>query len=377
MRILFASTVPETLDFFMRGQLAWIAAQGHEIHVVSSPGPALELVAAREGARVHPIRMERGISPIRDARSLAQWVLELRRIRPEVVVVSTPKAGLLGGLASLMLRIPRRVFLLRGARFEGESGIRRLLLRVTERVSCASAHHVIAVSPSLARLAVETRVVQARKLATVGCGSSNGVDLVQFHPPTPAERADARVRWKLAEDCVAIAFVGRMNVDKGIGVLSDAMVVVARDAIPRVVLLLAGVDEGADLRRGTCDRLEIRALGYVEDIPSLLRATDVLALPSQREGFPNVVLEAAASGRPVVTTDATGAVDSVIDGVTGFVAPKTDGRAFGAALVRLINSADLRASQGTAARQRVESDFGREAVWEGMFREYLGRASEQ
>lgn len=239
-------------------------------------------------------------------------------------------------------------------------------------MACASAHHVIAVSPSLATLAVESRVVPPRKLATVGAGSSNGVDLVRFHPPTPSERAEARARWHLADGDVAIAFVGRLHADKGLDVLRDAVRVVARDATSRTILLLAGSDEGADPGVGTDEGLDIRYLGFVEDVPDLLRAADVLALPTQREGFPNVVLEAAASGLPVVTTDATGAVDSVVDNATGFVVGKADGKAFGAALVRLINSPSLRTSQGMSARRRVERDYAREAVWEGMYREYLG-----
>ena len=249
LRILFSSTIPETLDFFMRGQLAWIGEKGHEVHVVSSPGPSLDSIAAREGARVHPIPMEREISPVRDARSLARWMTELRRVRPDVVVVSTPKAGLLGGLASAAVRVPRRVYVLRGARFEGESGVRGVLLRATERLACASAHHVIAVSPSLAVLAVEARVVPPRKLATVASGSSNGVDLDRFHPPTAQERVEARARWTLDDRDCAIAFVGRLHADKGLVVLREALSVVARDASPRAVMLLAGTDEGATLGR--------------------------------------------------------------------------------------------------------------------------------
>ena len=376
MRVLFASTIPETLDVFMRGQLAWIGGQGHDVHVVSSPGPALTALATREGARVHPIPMEREISLVRDAKALVQWMRVPRRIRPDVVVVSTPKAGLLGGLASVALGVPRRVYVLRGARFEGELGVRGILLRGTERVACASAHHVIAVSPSLAKLAIESRVVPAQKLATVGAGSSNGVDLVRFHPPTAAERVEARIRWNLDEHDVALVFVGRMHADKGLDVLRDALDIVVREATSNAVLLLAGADEGANLGRGSDEGIEIRRLGQVADISDLLRAADLLALPTQREGFPNVVLEAAASGLPVVTTDATGAVDSVVDGDTGYVVMKTDGSAFGEALVLLVNDRDLRASQGRAARRRVELEFSNQQVWEGMYREYLGKASE-
>jgi glycosyltransferase involved in cell wall biosynthesis len=166
-----------------------------------------------------------------------------------------------------------------------------------------------------------------------------------------------------------------MHPDKGMGVLREALAVVGRDSVPRVVVLLAGRDEGANLGWETHDQMDIRHLGHVEDVPSLLRAADVLALPTQREGFPNVVLEAAAAGLPTVTTDATGAVDSVVDGCTGYVVNKTDGFAFGEALVRLVNDRELRIQQGAVARRRVETTFPREMIWEGMYREYLGDAA--
>ncbi len=372
VRLLFASTVPVTLDMFMRGQLAWLASQGHDLHVVSSPGPSLDSLAAREGVAVHPLKMEREISPARDVRALLQWVKLIRHLRPDVVVVSTPKAGLLGGFASAVCRVPRRVYMLRGARFEGVSGARGVLLRAVERVTCASSHRVIAVSQSLAQVALDAHVVGSRKLVLVGQGSSNGVDLERFHPPTVEERAAARSAWGLRTGVVALVFVGRLHADKGLRVLHESLAVLTKSVTKPVVLLLAGSDEGADLEPPEGDQVEIRKLGHVEDIPGLLHAADVLVLPTQREGFPNVVLEAAASSLPVVTTDATGAVDSVVDGVTGFTLAKTDGEAFGNALLRLVESPGLRSQLGAAARRRVEADFASESVWDGMRREYLG-----
>lgn len=375
MRLLISSTVPETLDLFMRGQLSWLRAQGHDIHVVSSPGPALSCVATREGVIAHPIPMAREMSPVSDGKALLRWLKELRSISPEVVVVSTPKAGLLGGIASALLRIPRRVYLLRGARFEGESGVRGLILRCSERIACKCAHRVIAVSPSLASLALKARIVPARKLGTVGAGSSNGVDLTRFSPPAELARAQARSRWEVGASDVAVTFVGRLHPDKGLAVLRDALAVVSRNAGSRVILLLAGTDEGAELDVPDTGMLEVRRLGHVNDVPDLLRASDILVLPTQREGFPNVVLEAAASGLPAVTTDATGAVDSVVDGVTGLVVPRADGRALGEALTRLVNDSAFRTELGAAARRRVEDCFTQELVWEGMYREYLGPSS--
>lgn len=371
VRLLFASTVPQTLDLFMRGQLAWLASKGHEVYAVAAPGASLEAIAQREGVQIHALTMEREISPSADAKALAAWVRLLRATRPDICVVSTPKASLLGGVASAIVGVPRRVYMMRGARFEGTTGRKREVLVAAERLTCASVHRVIAVSPSLARVALEAGVVPARKLVTVGSGSSNGVDLVRFHPPTARERDEARWRWGVHDGHAVVAYVGRLSADKGLALLRDALGGMALRG-SRVVLLMAGTDEGANLELEERDGLVVQQLGYVGDVPALLHAADMLALPTQREGFPNVVLEAAASGLPVVTTDATGAVDSVVDGVTGFVVGKRDGAAFGRALARLSHDASLRHAMGSAARKRVELEFNQQVVWEGMYREYIG-----
>ena len=139
------------------------------------------------------------------------------------------------------------------------------------------------------------------------------------------------------------------------------------------MVLIAGRNEGAELGQLTSsNQLDVRVLGRVPDVPVLLHAADVLVLPTLREGFPNVVLEAAASGLPVVTTDATGAVDSVVSGVTGYIVGRRDAVGLSAALSRLIRDEPRRALLGRAARRRVEAEFESSRVWEGMLRHYCG-----
>ncbi len=375
MRILFGSTVPVTLEKFMEGQLSWIASQGHEVHVVSSPGSPLEVIREREHVTVHQLPMERGIAPVRDLIALVRWVRLLRILKPDVVVVGTPKAGLLGGAAARLCGVGRRVYLLRGARYESAQGARRWLLMRMERRSCRSAHCVIAVSPSLADLVVTDRIVSLDRVKCVGAGSSNGVNLQRFHPPDPEERLGARLRLGLGDDQVVIVYLGRLHPDKGLELLEEGLRVLVGDTHRAVTLIVAGGHEGADL--DAIHGLEVRILGYVEDVPGLLHAADILVLPTQREGFPNVVLEAAASGLPTATTDATGAVDSVIDGVTGFAVGRRDGLAFGNALRTLVDSEDLRRSMGARARVRVERDFDQRPLWAGMLRAYLGASSSE
>lgn len=363
MRILHAVTAPETARAFLAGQLSDLVDKGHDVHLVCSPGEALASIDPR--VRIHAVAMRREPQAWRDALALMRLVRLLRRVRPEVTVVSTPKAGLLVGLAAALAGVPRRFYLQRGLRLEGSAGATRLLLTALEVVSCRAAHHVVAVSPSLADELRELRAVSSERVSVLGSGSSNGVDCERFRPPTLEARTAARESVGARPDTVVIGFVGRLTADKGLEDLLTVAGGVGRRA--DVTLVVVGDFENISLRRQYEARLaasRVHVTGFVSDTGPWYGAMDVLVLPTRREGFPNVVLEAAASGLPVVTTDATGARDSVIDGITGLVVPRGDPEALDTALRRLVDDPGLRADMGAAARARVVHEFNQRVVWD-------------
>jgi len=168
--------------------------------------------------------------------------------------------------------------------------------------------------------------------------------------------------------------------DKGLRQLVEAFEKL-RKTFPELRLLLLGdFEEGDPIEPGVRSYVEsstavIRA-GFVSDAAPYYALMDLLAFPTHREGFGQVSLEAQACGVPVVTTRATGAVDSVIDGVTGFLVPVGDSDALAAAMGKLLADRDLRMRMGRAGRQWMERDFRPEAVWEAqakLYRELLSQ----
>ena len=360
--MLFAVTVPVTAKSFLLGQLSALAAQGHDVHLVSSPGLDRGLLDPR--VSLHEVPLSREPSLVSDLRALWSLVLLLRRIRPQITVVGTPKAGLLVGLAAFLTRVPRRFYLLRGLRLEGTRGPTRLLLTVLEVLACRAAHRIVAVSPSLAAEVVRLPGVHSRNVLVVGAGSSNGVDTGRYAPPDAQRRTGQREQIGVDDDTVVLGFVGRLTPDKGL--VEFLAVAEGLKARPDIAFLVVGDLEGRgdqDSQREHLARLGIRVTGYVQDPAPWYAAIDVLLLPTHREGFPNVVLEAAASGVPAVTTLATGARDSVVDGSTGLLVPPRDAPALQDAVLRLVNNPELRQSLGTAARERVLEVFDQKTVW--------------
>ena len=360
---------------FVEGQAECLAMKGYEVTVVSSPGEELRK-AKREGVQTIAVPMAREISPWTDLLSLWRLARTIWRIGPTITNVSTPKAGLLGGLVAWACGTPCRYYTLLGLRCETTTGLKRMLLLWAERIACRCAHRVICVSESLRQKAIALDIVNADRTLVLGSGSGNGVEAERFAPNADTLRRAAELRGHLGipADAPVVGFVGRLTRDKGIGELVEAHLEL-RKRFPAVRLLLVGdVEQGdplpSETRRIMKTEPQIIHTGFVEDPAPYYHIMNVLAFPTHREGFGNAPLEAHAAGKPVVAARATGVLDGVIDGVTGILVPVGDVAALAEALELVLNDPSLAVALGSAGRERVLREFRQERVWDAIIREY-------
>lgn len=371
MDAIVLGVTADTSLVLMRGFPEYLRDAGWHVHVASSPGPLLDGLHQVEGVQAHGLPMTRQPSPASDLRGLFSWIRLLRWIRPGVVAVGTPKAGLLGLLAAATLRVPRRVYLLRGLRLETSTGLERILLTALERLAIRCATDVVAVSHSLRERALDLRLGQQQRIRVLGSGSSNGVDLDAADRVDPARVGELRAQLGLGDGAVpVVGFVGRLTKDKGIEVLASARRLLVERGVPHQLLIVGSLDEAesdellAELRTNGSPPIET---GHVGDVRPYYRLMDVLCLPTLREGFPNVVLEAAAARVPTVTTNATGARDSVVHGVTGLICNVGDPRSLADGLAEFLSASPAhRRALGESARLRAESEFAQPLVWARM-----------
>ena len=375
LRIVYAVTVPVCLSY-LRGQLRFMRARGYEVTVISSPGEELDRAAMLEGAHVIPLPIAREISPARDLLSLWRLWRAMRRLRPAITNVGTPKAGLLAGLASLLAGVPCRIYTLHGLRLETAEGLKRRILIMTERLASLCAHRVICVSESVREKAAALGIGRPGQLCVLGSGSCNGVDAEAYSLDAISSQRVIELRRQLTipEDAPVIGFVGRLTRSKGVAELFCAYRLIRR-AIPEVRLLLVGrFEEGeplsAQVRQAIETDTQVILPGFVDDTAPYYHLMDVVALPSHREGLPGAVLEANAAGKPVVGFRATGTVDAIVDGATGILVPFGDVGMLAAALERLLKDKNLNAAMGDAGRERVLREFPQERVWEELSKEY-------
>ena len=360
--IVVGITHPQTC-LTLTGRLRALREAGFRVTLVSGPGELLERTAAREGVKAIAIPMKREIAPIADIVSLIRLWWLLLRLRPDMTEFSTPKAGLLGTLAAWLVGVPVRIYMLRGLKVEGTAGFKRRILLAAERAASACAQIVLCNSRSMRAEALALGVAPEVKLNLLGDGSSNGVDAERFSPGPN----DVRDSLGLAEQAQVVGFVGRLTCDKGLPELMEAFETVLKSEPETQLLLVVWFDAADDalspeLRSRIESHPRVHCTGFVADTAPYYRAMDVMVLPTWREGFPNAVLEAAASGIPVVTTIATGSRDSVVPEVTGLLIPPGYPEAISEAVLKLLRDPERRRRMGKAARAWVVEHYANDRV---------------
>jgi glycosyltransferase involved in cell wall biosynthesis len=364
-RIVFGVTVDYSIKLL--GKIPEeLAKDGWDVHVVSAPGIELDALEKAGSVTYHRLPMEREPRISKDFRSLLRWIKTLRAIDPDVVSIGTPKASLLGLAAAWLLRVPARVYFLRGLRLETSIGLERFALRISEKLAAGFATHIVSVSPSLREVYLDNNLTNPDKITVLGHGSSKGVNLKRFRPARPEDAGEIQslgAEVGLRAGVPVVGLVGRQNVDKGLSFFTDALRHPAMAGVKYQVLVIGG-DEAS----GLLSRLLQESQSYsvfidnVSDVERYFHLMTVLCLPTQREGLPNVVLEALASGTPVITTDATGARDSIENGVTGIQVARDDAEALAKALKEVLTNASLRDKLSSNSRPWVQNRFSEKLV---------------
>lgn len=356
----------------LRQQLRWMREAGFDVTVISAPGERLIRCAEEEGVRAVAVPMARPIRLWQDLRSLLDLIVALRRLRPQVVNAGTPKAALLGMLAAFVLRVPVRIYLVRGLRLETVRGPLRWVLALMDRLTAYCATHVLYVSQSLRDVYEGLGLGPRHKGMVLLEGSSRGVDVARYRRTDDRmdEGRALRESLGLGPSARVAGFVGRFTKDKGIEDLVNAFLRLEGE-MPDLHLLLVGrLEEDDKPAPEVVERMEshprIHLTGPLTDVAPAYHAMDFLVLPSYREGFPNVVLEASAAGLPTIGFRSTGVRDAVVDGVTGELVDTGDVEGLARAMARYAADPALCEQQGRAAFERVQRSFAQEKVFDAL-----------
>ncbi len=355
MKICELTNVDFSLRHFLLPLMRGLRDRGHEVVGVCAEGPLLAIPRA-EGFRIEAMPLARSLNPIPQARAFRALLDFFRREKFDLVHAHMPISGLLGRLAAKAAGVPCIAYTCHGFLFNQPGPWwRRSLSLQLERLGGRVTDVFLTVS--------EEEAADARRLR-IHAGATavlNGRSPALFHPD-PEARARLRAEFGASEDDCVITAVSRLVRHKGHPELLRAMEATPDNAVLWVVGERLASDHGEDLdphfaRAEAALGQRVKRLGYREDIPAILAASDVFCLPSHFEGLPMSIIEAMLTGLPVVATDIRGPREQVKDGETGFLVPPMTDAPLAAALSRLARDPALRARMGAAGQAMALEKF--------------------
>ena len=370
-KLLRLTTVDISLNSLLKGQLRYLSQYFEVVGVAADTG-VLQQVAEREGVRVVDLPMHREISLWADCKSLWTLIKLFRRERPDIVHANTPKASLLGMVAAVLCRVPNRIYTVTGLRFETTQGVLRFVLKTMERITCLCATKVIPEGDGVKSILLRERITR-KPMQKVLNGNINGVDLEWYDRTESVMQRASEVRGDSTD--FTFVFIGRIVRDKGVNELVEAFSRLANERSDVRLMLVGRFEDDLDpLPQHTKKQIEsnerISFVGYQSDVRPYLVASDVLVLPSYREGFPNVVLQAGAMGLPVIVTDVNGSDEAICSGVNGVIVPKYSSEVLYCAMSDMVSDRDATANMAAVAREMVASRFDQKDVWAALANMY-------
>jgi len=371
--LCFVVSAPMTINAFLQEPIK-LLAKDFKIFVVCNG--AIQDIAQpiRQYLTVLPVGIMRKISLRGDLVALWNLFWILRRYKFDVVHSVTPKAGLLAMLSSYLAGTRTRVHTFTGQVWVTRVGVARFLLKSMDKVIASLTTHILVDSPSQLQFLQTEKVVLQGKSGVLSKGSISGVDTARFCPNIGA-RSEIRSELKIPESARVFLFLGRLNRDKGVMDLAAAFKRVARE-YPQVRLLVVGPDE-ENLMPAMLEMIGVHSdrvyfVGHTEKPEDYMAAADVFCLPSYREGFGNVIIEAAAVGLPAIGSRIYGIVDAIAEGETGLLHEVGDVGDMERCMSKLASSNEQVATLGRQARERAMSDFSSQAMAIAWSKYYCG-----
>lgn len=363
--ICITLTSPFVLNAFLLGHIARLS-QSFRIVVCINRLESDIPITLPLGAELHHVEIRREIALFRDLQALWRLACFYRSEKFAAVISVTPKGGLLAMVAARLAGVPIRVHWFTGQVWASKTGVARALFKLIDRLLASCASGLLADSPSQRDYLVNEGIVMRKKIDVIGAGSISGVNLARFRVD-PRARSAVRAELGIPIGDLCLLYVGRMKKDKGVPELLAAFGRL-HGRYPQLHLLMVGPDEEQLLAGHHEDGFH--CVGYTPKVEAYMAAADIICLPSYREGFGTVLIEAAASGLPAVASRIYGITDAVVDGETGLLHEVGSVPGIEACLQRLLTEPALRLRLASQARLRSSQLFSSERI-ETLFADWI------
>lgn len=378
VKLIRITTVPMALAYPLRGQPSYMQDHGFDVLMISADGNELPQLLKNEHCRHMIVPMTRKITPLQDLKCIMQLRKIFKNEKPGLVHTETPKAGLLGMIAAKLAGVKVRIHTVAGMPLMVEKGMKYKILKAVEKITYSSATAVWPNSGSLLKFITDEHLCPPEKMKVISGGSSNGVDTNRFDRAALSEDILNTIKAEIKFDAnnIYLLFIGRLVLDKGITELVNVFVKLQKE-MPSLKLILAGQYEPdldplpAHIGEQIKNHPGIIHISWTNYVEYYMALAQYLVFPSYREGFPNVLLEAASMELPVICSRIGGNVDIVTDNKTGLIFESMNEEDLEQKLRSALADPARMKQMAAALHTEITASFKREKFWEAMRQEYL------
>lgn len=374
-KLFFVTTIAPSLNFF-KGQYQ-LLSDNFDITAIASNKEKLHQIGSENNINVHHIPMEREISIFKDFYCLICFIFYFIKERPYIVHGNTPKGSLLSMIAARITRVPVRIYMCHGLRYQGCGGFKRKLLMFMEYISCKCATEIICVSHGIKKVLIEDKITNKEPII-IWNGSVKGIDAEKFNPDNFKDNLGLRQQYNINKNDFVVTFIGRLVKDKGINELVEAINYLHTKYANIKLLLIGGFENTgnpiSDITKKIIDESDfIIATGPQSDVVPFLSISDLFVFPSYREGFGLSLMEAGAMGVPSIASNIPGCNEVVIDGKTGILIPSHSSQAIIENIEKLYNDKDLLNYLKSNCRNSIIERYEQNKLWQYYKEYYLSK----
>ena len=376
-KLIRITTIPMSFKYLLKGQMNFMSKNGFNVTMVSSDGQELNDVIENEKCDHIVIPLTRKITILKDLKATYNLYKLIRKEKPDIVHTHTPKAGIIGMLASYFAKVPIRLHTVAGLPLIETSGFKRIILNFVEKLTYQCSTNVYPNSYGLKKIILNNKFTSENKLKVIGNGSSNGIDTCYFDPElfSIEENEVLKTNLGIKKTDFVFIFVGRIVSDKGINELVEAFhkICLVKENIK---LLLVGPfeDELDPLQKKTKllinNNENIISVGYQNDVRPYFSISNCLVFPSYREGFPNVVMQAGVMNLPSIVSDINGCNEIINEGENGWIIPVKNEEALLNAMKNCFTLRNEFIKMKLNAKKSIVNHYEQKLVWEAILNEY-------
>jgi glycosyltransferase involved in cell wall biosynthesis len=370
-KVLHLITVSFVINHFFGKQFLYLKEKtNNEYHLGCTVSKDFKELSNELGYVPFEVEITRSISPLKDLIAIIRIYKYIKSNKIDRVIGHTPKGGMVGMIASYLACVPHRIYFRHGIIYETSTGIKRVLLKKIDKLTGYFATKVVCVSNSVKEISVKDRLNDPAKNLILGLGTCNGIDTEdKFNPEKKDNETIKKLKNKygITPHDKIVGYVGRLVKDKGIDDLIKAWQIIKTN-LPETKLLLVGPIESTDsISEYSRNQIEldptILFTDFVIDASSYFSLMNVFVLPTYREGFPTVSLEASSMSLPVVITKATGCKESILENQTGLFI-SNEPKDIAEKILYYLENDIIAHNHGNQGRLFVKENFEQTKIWD-------------